>query len=253
LQRRSALESGEPNARGHRCAVANRGVLACVGWPVDQVIGHHWADVVGAEFCCDHNDLKLREQGNRAGCASLDKPFLNADLLAQVAELLRYAASRKDQGLGVLRPARGLDHCAADDAVQLGPAGRVDLPAQSHRNGTRRLTAAATNETTSRARRNTVQTRRSQTLAYRFPLRNPPGASRMNASTPPSLSSTRIDPVLTWVGRVLIPGGAITAGCLMLAYVQVCQEAVTRGERWRVEQRALAVPGTLVSQLASRP
>ena len=75
----------------------------------------------------------------------------------------------------------------------------------------------------------------------------------MNASTPPSLSSTPVDPVLAWVWRVLISGGAITAGCLMLAYVQVCQEAVTRGERWRAEQHVLAVPGTLVSQLASRP
>jgi len=75
----------------------------------------------------------------------------------------------------------------------------------------------------------------------------------MNASTPPSLSSTRIDHVLTCGRRVLISGGAITAGCLMLAYVQVCHEAVARGERWRAEQRALAVPGTLVSQLASRP
>jgi len=75
----------------------------------------------------------------------------------------------------------------------------------------------------------------------------------MNASTSPSPSSTRLDNLLMWARRVLLSGGSITAGCLMVAYVQVCHEAVARGERWRAEQRVLANPGTLVSQLSSRP
>ena len=75
----------------------------------------------------------------------------------------------------------------------------------------------------------------------------------MNASTSPSPSTTRLHQVLTWARRALLSGGAITAGCLMLAYVQVCHEAVARGDRWRAEQRVLANPGTLVSQLSSRP
>ncbi|MEP7102030.1 MAG: hypothetical protein ABI781_16085 [Burkholderiales bacterium] len=75
----------------------------------------------------------------------------------------------------------------------------------------------------------------------------------MNASTSPSPSLICTEQVFRWARRVLLSGGAITAGCLMLAYVQVCHEAVARGERWRAEQRALANPGTLVSQLTRQP
>jgi len=98
-----------------------------------------------------------------------------------------------------------------------------------------------------------VDTCGSQTLPYRLPLQNPTGASPMNASTSPSLSSIRMDHGFTWARRALLLGGTITAGCLLLAYVQVCQEAVARGERWRAEQRALVNPGKLVSQPASQP
>jgi hypothetical protein len=72
----------------------------------------------------------------------------------------------------------------------------------------------------------------------------------MNASTLPS-PSTRND-LIKWARRVLLSGGVVGAGCLMLAYVQVCHEAVERGERWRAEQRVLANAGTVVSQLSSR-
>jgi len=73
----------------------------------------------------------------------------------------------------------------------------------------------------------------------------------MNASISPSPSSTRLDNLLTWACRALLSGGAIAAGCLMVAYVQVCHEAVARGERWRAEQRVLANPGTFVAGTAA--
>lgn len=75
----------------------------------------------------------------------------------------------------------------------------------------------------------------------------------MNARMSPTHSSIRIAHVLTWARRTLLTGGVVTAGCLMLAFVQVCLESVERGERWRAEQRALANSRMHVSQLASRP
>jgi len=75
----------------------------------------------------------------------------------------------------------------------------------------------------------------------------------MNARMSPTQSSTRIDHVLTWARRTLLTGGFITAGCLMLAFVQVCLVSVERGESWRAEQSALVNPRMHVSQPASRP
>ncbi len=75
----------------------------------------------------------------------------------------------------------------------------------------------------------------------------------MHAPTPPSLSATRVAQVPASARRALLVGCAITAGCLMLALVQVCHEAVARGERWRAEQRALFSPVLLASQRTGRP
>lgn len=45
-----------------------------------------------------------------------------------------------------------------------------------------------------------------------------------------------------WRTALLSVAGAL-AGGLMLSYVQVCAEAVAKGERWRAEQRAVADRG----------
>ena len=53
--------------------------------------------------------------------------------------------------------------------------------------------------------------------------------------------------------RLLIAGAALAAACLMLAYVQVCQESVQRGNLWRAEQRALAGHAVVAAHQQGRP
>lgn len=69
------------------------------------------------------------------------------------------------------------------------------------------------------------------------------------ASTRGTWARARADTVAQ---RLLLSGAAITAACLLLAYVQVCQESVEKGKRWRAEQRTLASPVVAVSHRASR-